>query len=115
MDEPRIYWAARNFHSSLWWSSGNHHFILIRTLRPIGIFSPVLHNGDGFITLGAVNVNDVVTFRPNHQGDVDAFKRIISQAPNWESCVFAEKRRVSRGGRNFAEQLAQACMKFRSN
>ncbi len=109
----RVYWAARNFHR--WWSPGNHHFILIRTTSPVGIFPVVRHNGDGFITLGAFNHDDVVTFKCNQHEDVQVFKNIISQAPDWESWEPMLKHKVSREGKPFAEELARACMKFRSN
>lgn len=113
MDTPRVYWAARTYHS--WWGPGNHHFILIRTLRPICGFAPVLHRGDGFMTLGAFNVNNVVTFQGNHFGDVQGMKRIVDQAPDWESWDIMKDQRVSRDGHAFACELVRRCLVFKSN
>lgn len=114
MDVPRVYWMARDLNN--WWAPSNHHFVLIRTLTAIGGVPPLPYKNDGFITLGAVDVNGNVVLQMNTPADVQAIQQRISSSPYWEGnpSVQAQKP-TDRSGADFASDIVRNALNFQRN
>lgn len=108
---PTVYWAARDMRN--WWAPGNHHFVLIRTPVPVGGFAPITHRGEGFLTLGAFNVQGNVAFQANDLLDVMSVKARIDIAPSWT--IGFQDHKVSKEGVAFAANLVRHCRTFKQN
>lgn len=108
---PTVYWAARDMRN--WWSPGNHHFVLIRTPVPVGGHPPVVHRGEGFLTLGAFNVEGNVAFQANDLLDVTSVKERINTAPSW--AIGFQDHKVSKEGVAFAANLVRHAKIFKEN
>jgi nucleoid-associated protein YgaU len=109
--QPTVYWAARDMRN--WWAPGNHHFILIRTQVPVGGFGPITHRNEGFLTLGAFNVQGNVTFQANDLLVVMSVKAKIDTAPSWT--IGFQDHKVSKEGVAFAANLVRHCRNFKQN
>lgn len=109
--EPTVYWAARDMRN--WWTPGNHHFVLIRTPVPVGGHSPINYRDEGFLTLGAVNVEGDVAFQANDLLDVMSVQKKIDTAPSWT--IGFQDHKVSRQGVAFAANLVRHSKFFKQN
>lgn len=74
----KVYWSARNLYA--WWNPfGNHHFVLIMIKERIDSIAPIYHKNEGFMTLGAFNVNGYLTFQANNTADVQSVRDVIDR------------------------------------
>lgn len=114
MDMPRVYWLARDLRN--WWMPNNHHFVLIRTMTAVGGIPPILFKSDGFITLGAINLNGNVVFQLNTFGDVESIKARILSSPYWEGDPsIQEHKPTDRHGTDFASDIVRNARNYERN
>lgn len=109
--QPTVYWAARDMRN--WWAPRNHHFLLIRTPVPVGGFTPITHKNEGFLTLGAFNVEGNLVFQANDLLDVMSVKAKIDTAPSWT--IGFQDHKVSKDGVAFAANLVRHCRTYKHN
>jgi hypothetical protein len=117
MIEAKVYWSARNLAG--WWNPfGNHHFVLIRTAKPILSVGPVHYKGEDFMTLGGFSVNGLLKFEANNSTDVQSVKDKIDTLGVWEPSLDMQKHRVAPPygvDRWFAEGLVVRSLYFEEN
>lgn len=94
MLEAKVYWSARNLYA--WWNPlGNHHFVLIKTSKPILSVKPLEYKGEYFMTLGGFNVDGLLKFEANNSSDVQSVKDKIDGLSWSEPNMDLQKHRVA--------------------
>ncbi|NOT46916.1 MAG: LysM peptidoglycan-binding domain-containing protein [Acidobacteria bacterium] len=80
---------------------------------PIGGFIPITYKNEGFMTLGAFNVDGYVTFQANDLLDVMSVQAKIDTAPSWT--IGFQDHKASKDGVAFAANLVRHSRIYKHN